>query len=75
MKIIIFKAISMAKVDFDHTNAEQILKRLPSPPFVGFLSFFFFFFLLINFFSEGWNPPPPLTKIPGSAPGDFFLIV
>ena len=62
-KIIILKAISMAILDFDRSNADKYWSVLPLP-FRFF--FFFFFFLLIKIFSEGWTP---LAKIPGSAPG------
>ena len=48
------KAVSMAKLDLNHTNA-------PSHPFCVL---FFFFFCFSKFFGC-WTP---LTKIPGSAP-------
>ena len=37
-------------------------------PFSVLLFFFFFFFCLLSKVSESWTP---LTKIPGSAPGDY----
>ena len=68
IKSIVCKAVSMAKIDFDHTKA--IDTEAPYPLFVCVcVVFFFFFFFCLSKISEGWTPPPPpLTKIPGSAP-------
>ena len=48
------KAVSMAKLDFNHTNAEYIVKPPPTPlcPFP--------FFWLSKFLGR-LDPPPPLT--------------
>ena len=64
MKSIGCKAVSMAKIDFDHTNA--IDTEAPYPLFVCVCVCVCFFFLLVKNF--GRLDTPPLTKIPGSAP-------
>ena len=72
IKSIVCKAVSMAKIDFDHTK--EIDTEAPYPLFVYVCVcvcvFFFFFFACQKFRKVG----PPLTKIPGSAPvRDFSL--
>ena len=74
IKSIVCKAVSMAKIDFDHTKL--IYTEAPYPLFVCVCVFCLFFgvFLLVKNFGR-LDPPPPLllTKIPGSAPvRDFF---
>ena len=65
MRVIVWKAVTMAKIDFDHTNA-KINTEVPSRyHFCLFGGFFFFFFLLVKIFRKFG---PLLTKIPGSAP-------
>ena len=60
-KISVCKAVSMAKIDFDHTKA--IDTEAPYPLFVC-VCVCFFFLLVKNF----GRLDTPLTKIPGSAP-------
>ena len=51
----------MAKIDFDHAQAEKHNRYWSSPPFSLFVVFFFFFFffLLFNFFFRKVGTPPP----------------
>ena len=73
IKSIVCKAVSMAKIDFDHTKA--IDTEAPIPFSYECVCVWFFFFFCLSKISEGWKPPPPpLTKIPRSAPvRDFSL--
>ena len=57
IKSIVFKAVSMAKIDFDHTKA--IDTEAPYPLFVCVCVCVFFFFFCLSKISEGWTPPPP----------------
>ena len=59
MKSYCLDRSSMAKLNFNHTNAEQILKRPPSP----ILSGFFFFWLVIFFRKVGPLPPGENSSI------------
>ena len=66
MKVIVWKAVQMAELVFDHTSAEYIL-LVPS------LSPFCLFFVACHFLGESL-PPPPRTKIPSSAPARLTCI-
>ena len=58
MKVVFWKAVSMVKLDFDHTNAKKNTDASSRSPFV-----IFFFFCLIIFFGRFEQlPPPPLQK-------------
>ena len=63
MKVIVWKALSIPKLDFDHTTFTQcrINAEVPS------LSPTLIFFCLSNFFSVGWTPTS-LKKTPGFVP-------
>ena len=52
---IVCKAVSMAKINFDHTKA--IDTEAPYPLFVCVCVFFFYFFFCLSKISEGWTPP------------------
>ena len=70
IKSIVCKAVSMAKIDFDHTKA--IDTEAPYPLFVCVCVCGFFF--ACQKFRKVGPPPPHLTKIPESAPArDFSL--
>ena len=67
IKSIVCKAVSMAKIDFDHTKAIYIFCILKPPiPFSYVCVCGVFFFACQKFRKVG--TPPPLAKIPGSAP-------
>ena len=65
IKSIVCKAVSIAKIDFDHTKAIDTEAPIP----FSYVCVWFFF--LVNNF--GRLDPPPLTKIPGSAPCSGFV--
>ena len=54
IKSIVCKAVSMAKIDFDHTKA--IDTEAPYPLFVWVCVLLFF---CLSKISEGWTPPTP----------------
>ena len=56
IKSIVCKAVSMAKIDFDHTKA--IYTEAPYPLFVCVCVCFFFFFACQKFRKVGTPPPP-----------------
>ena len=64
-KVFVCTAASILKIDIDHTKA--IDTGASYPLFVCICVWFFWFFFCLSKISEGWTPPP-LTKIPGSAP-------
>ena len=60
-KNIFLITVSMAELEFDQTNAEQILMHRAAPS----LLFFFVKFVSCQIsFRKVGPPPPPLTKIP-----------
>ena len=65
--IIVCKAVSMAKIDFDHTKA--IDTESPYPLFVC-VCVFFFFLLVKNF--ERLDPPPDENSWIRASSGFFF---
>ena len=56
MKVVFWKAVSMVKLDFDHTNAKENTDASSRSPFV------ILFFCDCKFFRKVCTTPPPLQK-------------